>query len=115
MSLTPDEIYEQQNEIIKNRYRDLYSTDIDTVKHYLESSTLYKNLIVPDVVVGVNNHYHDKDFIYYMKRLPSEQLTMVMRYQNIIQNDKYIQRYLSRKKQSFDIPELFELKELNKR
>lgn len=41
--------------------------------------------------------------------LPSEQLTMVMRYQNIIQNDKDIKKYLSRKKQNFDIPELFEL------
>ena len=45
----------------------------------------------------------------YVHRLPSEQLTMVMRYQNIIQNDKDIQKQLSKKNQNQNENEFFEL------
>ena len=100
---------EEQEDIIKDDYMYLYSTDIDIVRKHVDSSARYKNLIVPEVIVEVNEHFNEKRFMYYVKNLPSDQLTMVMRYQNIIDNDKDIQKYLSRKKQNFDEPELFEL------
>lgn len=96
-------------EIAKDTYFDLYSTDIEVIRKHVDSSTRYKNIIIPEVIVEVNGHYHDKKFMQYVKSLPSDQFSMVMRYQNIIQNHKYIQKYLSRKKQNYDESELFEL------
>ena len=99
----------RDDEVIRQKYSDMYSTDMDIVRRHIDSSTKFKDLIAPEVIIDVNQYVDKKNFMYYVKGLPSEQLTMVMRYQNIIQNDKDIKKYLSRKKQNFDIPELFEL------
>ena len=99
----------RDDEVIRQKYSDMYSTDMDIVRRHIDSSTKFKDLIAPEVIIDVNQYVDKKNFMYYVKGLPSEQLTMVRRYQNIIQNDKDIKKYLSRKKQNFDIPELFEL------
>lgn len=88
---------EEQEDIVKDDYMDLYSTDIEVVRKHVASSTRYMNLITPDVIVEVNGHFNEKEFIRYVHRLPYEQLKMIMRYQNIIDNEKYIQKYLSKK------------------
>ena len=85
----------------------MYSTDMDIVRRHIDSSTKFKDLIAPEVIIDVNQYVDKKNFMYYVKGLPSEQLTMVMRYQNIIQNDKDIKKYLSKKTQNEK--EFFEL------
>jgi hypothetical protein len=102
-------IFQQEYEANKNRYRDLYSTDIEVVRRYVEGSTRYKNLIVPEVIVEVNGHYHDHKFMQYVHSLPGEHLTMVLRYQNIIQDNKQIQKHLTKKNQNYGEREFMEL------
>ena len=99
----------RDDEVIRQKYIDMYSTDIEVVRKHIEGSKRYKNLIVPEVIVDVNIHFNDKKFVQYIHSLPSDQNTMVLRYQNILQNDKDIQKLLSKKKQNHHKHEHFEL------
>lgn len=97
----------RDDEVIRQMYSDMYSTDIDIVRQHIDSSTKYKSLITPEVIVEVNQSVDKKNFMKYVKGLPSEQLMMVIWYQNIIQNHKDIQKLLSKKTQNEK--EFFEL------
>lgn len=101
MTSSREEEYDQEYEVNKERYRDLYSINIEVVRRYVEESTRYKDLIVPEVIVEVNSRYHEKEFLYNVNRLPGDQLTMVLRYQNIIQDNKQIQKQLTKKNQNY--------------
>jgi hypothetical protein len=97
----------RDDEVIRQKYSDMYSTDKDIVKRHIESSTKYKDLIVPEVIIDVNQSVDKTDFVEYMNMLPNDQLMMVLRYQNIILNHKYIKKYLGR--MNHDIPEMLKL------
>jgi hypothetical protein len=97
----------RDDEVIRQKYSDMYSTDIDIVRRHIDSSTKFKDLIAPDFIVDVNQYVDKTDFVEYMNMLPNDQLLMVLRYQNIIQNHKYIKKYLGR--MNHDIPEMLKL------
>ena len=93
----------------EQRIQDMFTTDPEKIQTYITSRRRYASSLDPDVILKINHKAQkmtENDFIAYLNTLQEREYTMLLQFQNILDNNDRVANLL-RKKHTSEEEELF--------
>jgi len=93
----------------EQRIQDMFTTDPEKILAYITSRRRYASSLDPDIIVKINakaQKMAENDFIAYLNTLQEREYTMLLQFQNILDNNDRVANLL-RKKHTSEEEELF--------